>query len=1413
MLCGDSSGEEHRQREPPGHMTGEVHAGKEKGKEEQSGRHVLVLSPSLEHSHSLTPTPSLSHCDAFIFSMEAMRRKQPAGLAKGSVDNGASTKKEEHDAASNGEERPDVDKDVAARLSSSPPAEAMLNGTECDAAWRRSSPTRGSATSNNKTFLLLNENGALDAEPPHGSVTGSNGFILTKQQQDEGAGSGSAAKPGPGVSPHRTNWLPSGSPTGTHTTKSSPASASGCAQSSGTLRTDPSTGTTSGQETSDTKNGTASSPVPVPAAVTIHRARKTMSRPAVTPAQKLLNRELREAKSAKTETRVEPSQQPSAQNHLPQNSPDSPASAPTASSPVPPAAPATPPAPPAPEDAPDPPASAAPQASPTPPAPAKLQLGPYSGGLSLRKKKRRMGMYSLVPKKKTKVLKQRTVLEMFNELRESAKSPQAKEVANINGEKFEIASEEEESEEVESEEEERQQRTEEPVSTVQEATSEPVSQMQVGDEVESEESGEEDGEEEGTESDLSTESSLKKLKKKMKSDGPWLKPSRKRRRRRRRIKAKGDCHTHVAREGRTDLEAADQPEASAQAERADGEERMQLCSPESINLNEPPKPTAPPQNKDTSGSVIEEAQELPLCSCRMETPKSREILTLADRKCMATESVDGQLTRCQGAILKHEMMRPSNSVQLLVLCEDHRNGMVKHQCCPGCGFFCRAGTFMECQPDLSISHRFHRACASVLKGQSFCPHCGEEAGKAKEVTIAKADTTSTVPPVPALTHGPATPGVPEGRADTTTGSSSVPALGAEVSGRADSSLSTPSAHGLDTFAVAGSSRTSTPPSGLATAVLPAIPPGPPRETLESILVALDTEKPKKLRFHPKQLYLSAKQGELKKVLLMLVDGIDPNFKMDSQNKRTPLHAAAEGGYKDICHMLVQAGANLDMCDDDQRTPLMEACENDHIETAQYLLRAGASVTHKDVEGFTCLHLAAKSGHYNIVEHLLSTGLININCQDDGGWTAMIWATEYKHVDQVNLLLCKGADINIRDKEENICLHWAAFSGSVEIAELLLNARCDLQAVNIHGDSPLHIAARENRFECVTLFLTRGADVFLKNREGETPPDCCSHNSKAWAALQTNRRERDARSTRLSRVEAKVLQSDIALGQEKVPLPCVNSVDSEPYPDDYKYIPENCVTSPMNIDRNITHLQYCVCKENCSTSICMCGQLSLRCWYDKRGCLLPEFCREEPPLIFECNHACSCWRTCKNRVVQNGIRTRLQLFRTSKKGWGVRAVQDIPQGTFVCEYVGEIISEAEAEMRQNDTYLFSLDDKPQDLYCIDARFYGNISRFLNHMCEPNLFACRVFTTHQDLRFPHIAFFASENIKAGEELGFNYGDHFWEVKSKSFSCECGSSMCKYSSAAMASLQADSTPEGRQQPSASPDTSSSNAPTSPS
>lgn len=45
---------------------------------------------------------------------------------------------------------------------------------------------------------------------------------------------------------------------------------------------------------------------------------------------------------------------------------------------------------------------------------------------------------------------------------------------------------------------------------------------------------------------------------------------------------------------------------------------------------------------------------------------------------------------------------------------------------------------------------------------------------------------------------------------------------------------------------------------------------------------------------------------------------------------------------------------------------------------------------------------------------------SLSPQDDGGWTPMIWATEYKHIELVKLLLAKGSDINIRD---NVRLLW------------------------------------------------------------------------------------------------------------------------------------------------------------------------------------------------------------------------------------------------------------------------------------------------------------------------------------------------------------------------------------------------------
>uniref|UniRef100_A0A671KTB3 Histone-lysine N-methyltransferase EHMT2-like n=1 Tax=Sinocyclocheilus anshuiensis TaxID=1608454 RepID=A0A671KTB3_9TELE len=735
----------------------------------------------------------------------------------------------------------------------------------------------------------------------------------------------------------------------------------------------------------------------------------------------------------------------------------------------------------------------------------------------------------------------------------------------------------------------------------------------------------------------------------------------------------------------------------------------------------------------------ERLEELPLCSCRMEAPRVDGFSARSNRTCMAIESINGELVGCTKVIVKGETMRPSSRVSLMVLCETHRSHMVKHHCCPGCGYFCLSGTFLECCPDVHITHRFHRGCVSVLGcgrsrggvgvGLLFCPHCGEDASEAREVTI---------PPA-------------------------VPSSGSNVVTASASSTTTtpsllPSAKGAELQTQPANVDSVGPslvlPNGKP--VCPsALPPGDRRAALQRAILTQDTERRKKLRFHPRQLCPAAKQGEAQRVLLMLMEGIDPSYQSDSQNRRCALHAAAQRGLLEVCYLLIQVMKMAAHC-------------------------SGCVFTEED--GSTGLHHAAKLGNLEVVMLLLSTGQVDINAQDSGGWTPIIWAAEHRHIDVIRALLNRGANVTLRDKEMNVCLHWASFSGSAEIAELILNAGCPLSSVNLHGDTPLHIAAREGYIDCVTLFLSRGADIDIMNKEGDTPLSLARSDTPVWVALQINRKLRRGIANRIVRTE-RIICSDVAQGYENVPIPCVNGVDDEGCPSDYKYIAENCETSTMNIDRNITHLQHCSCTDDCSSSNCLCGQLSIRCWYDKDHRLLQEFNKIEPPLIFECNMACSCHKACKNRVVQAGIKVRLQLYRTEKMGWGVRALQDIPQGSFICEYVGELISDAEADVREDDSYLFDLDNKDGEVYCIDARYYGNISRFINHLCDPNIIPVRVFMLHQDLRFPRIAFFSSRDIFTGQELGFDYGDRFWDIKSKYFTCQCGSEKCKHSAEAIA------------------------------
>eukprot|EP00474_Spongospora_subterranea_P009971 CRZ10429.1 hypothetical protein [Spongospora subterranea] len=175
-------------------------------------------------------------------------------------------------------------------------------------------------------------------------------------------------------------------------------------------------------------------------------------------------------------------------------------------------------------------------------------------------------------------------------------------------------------------------------------------------------------------------------------------------------------------------------------------------------------------------------------------------------------------------------------------------------------------------------------------------------------------------------------------------------------------------------------------------------------------------------------------------------------------------------------------------------------------------------------------------------------------------------------------------------------------------------------------------------------------------------------------------------------------------------------------------------------------------------------------------------------VVECNHKCACDpKTCRNRVIQKAVKGPtpypLQIVSTPRCGFGVRAVEPIPAGKFVGEYLGQIISESEAQRLQKEVYFplglnyiwtdsFELPNG-ESAFSIDASTHGNICRFVNHSCDPNLFSCRIERRYRDPRVPQVVFFTRRAIKAAEELTLDYN---FDATKKEEECKCGAKKCR-------------------------------------
>lgn len=178
------------------------------------------------------------------------------------------------------------------------------------------------------------------------------------------------------------------------------------------------------------------------------------------------------------------------------------------------------------------------------------------------------------------------------------------------------------------------------------------------------------------------------------------------------------------------------------------------------------------------------------------------------------------------------------------------------------------------------------------------------------------------------------------------------------------------------------------------------------------------------------------------------------------------------------------------------------------------------------------------------------------------------------------------------------------------------------------------------------------------------------------------------------VKKRVILDDVSNGRERNPVVVVNDVDDCLYKPNFTYISRSISGRSVTLPNNPRKLQCCSCEDACEDPRkCECLQRTGGITYDADGCLSNKTC----DVIYECNDKCSCnSKKCKNRVVGNGSNAKLEVFRclNPSKGWGVRCNQDLPSGTFLVEYCGEVVRDRDAELKPqyNDEYLFNLDLK-------------------------------------------------------------------------------------------------------------------------
>lgn len=202
----------------------------------------------------------------------------------------------------------------------------------------------------------------------------------------------------------------------------------------------------------------------------------------------------------------------------------------------------------------------------------------------------------------------------------------------------------------------------------------------------------------------------------------------------------------------------------------------------------------------------------------------------------------------------------------------------------------------------------------------------------------------------------------------------------------------------------------------------------------------------------------------------------------------PLHIAAQTGYVEFMQKLFARGnINLDALDQQGQTPLLIAVCNNDFDICEMLIDGGANINIKYNNNYTIAHFAIMSNNLALLYKLIQTEPRIKNIAEGRGMTLLHLAAAIGNEEITDFLILAGANIEITDQQGNTPLLYAALFNQDATAYTLLKAGANINHTNQSSQSAVHLAImKKDSLILLGLLLAQKANVNVQDNNGCTP---------------------------------------------------------------------------------------------------------------------------------------------------------------------------------------------------------------------------------------------------------------------------------------------------------------------------------------